>query len=96
MELDALTVVLLGGVAFEGGSGRIRSVLYGLAFVGVLKNGLVILGISPYIQTILVGLTLVIAVGLDRGIQQAVARSIASSARRRQRRYQQELSQTSA
>ncbi len=71
MELDALTVVLLGGVAFEGGSGRIRSVLYGLAFVGVLKNGLVILGISPYIQTILVGLTLVIAVGLDRGIQHA-------------------------
>ncbi len=67
MELDALTVVLLGGVAFEGGSGRIRSVLYGLAFVGVLKNGLVILGISPYIQTILVGLTLGIAVGLDRG-----------------------------
>lgn len=91
MELDALTVVLLGGVAFEGGSGRIRSVLYGLAFVGVLKNGLVILGISAYVQTILVGLTLVLAVGLDRGIQQAVARSIASGARRRQRRYQQEL-----
>ncbi|MFT3798307.1 ABC transporter permease [Microbacterium sp.] len=91
MELDALTVVLLGGVAFEGGSGRIRSVLYGLAFVGVLKNGLVILGISAYVQTILVGLTLVLAVGLDRGIQQAVARSIASSARRRQRRDQQEL-----
>ncbi|MFT4124559.1 MAG: ABC transporter permease [Microbacteriaceae bacterium] len=89
MELSALTVVLLGGVAFEGGSGRIRSVLYGLAFVGVLKNGLVILGISAYIQTILVGLTLVLAVALDRGIQQAVARSIASSARRRQRRAEE-------
>lgn len=89
MELDALTVVLLGGVAFEGGSGRIRSVLYGLAFVGVLKNGLVILGISAYVQTILVGLTLVLAVALDRGIQQAVASSIASSARRRQRRLEQ-------
>lgn len=85
MELSALTVVLLGGIAFEGGSGRIRSVLYGLAFVGVLRNGLVILGISPYIQTILVGLTLVVAVALDRGIQQAVARSIAQSARRRLR-----------
>ncbi len=85
-ELQALTVVLLGGIAFEGGAGRIRSVLYGLVFVGVLNNGLVILGVSPYIQTILVGLTLVVAVGLDRGIQQAVARSIAQSARRRQRR----------
>lgn len=89
MELSALTVVLLGGVAFEGGSGRIRSVLYGLVFVGVLNNGLVILGISAYIQTILVGLTLVLAVALDRGIQQAVARSIASSARRRQRRVEE-------
>lgn len=96
MELDALTVVLLGGVAFEGGSGRIRSVLYGLAFVGVLKNGLVILGISAYIQTILVGLMLVLAVGLDKGIQQAVARSIASSARRRQRRSQQDLQDAGA
>ncbi|MFT4051993.1 MAG: ABC transporter permease [Microbacterium sp.] len=86
MELSALTVVLLGGVAFEGGSGRIRSVLYGLAFVGVLRNGLVILGISAYVQTILVGLTLVLAVAMDHGIQQAVARSVASSARRRQRR----------
>lgn len=85
-ELQALTVVLLGGVAFEGGAGRIRSVLYGLVFVGVLNNGLVILGVSPYIQTILVGLTLVVAVALDRGIQQAVARSIAQNARRRQRR----------
>lgn len=86
MELSSLTVVLLGGVAFEGGSGRIRSVLYGLAFVGVLKNGLVIMGISAYIQTLLVGLTLVLAVALDRGIQQAVSKSIASSARRRARR----------
>ncbi len=85
-ELQALTVVLLGGIAFEGGAGRIRSVLYGLVFVGVLNNGLVILGVSPYIQTILVGLTLVVAVGLDRGIQLAVSRSIAQSARRRQRR----------
>ena len=85
-ELQALTVVLLGGIAFEGGAGQIRSVLYGLVFVGVLNNGLVILGVSPYVQTILVGLTLVVAVGLDRGIQQAVKRSIAQSARRRQRR----------
>lgn len=90
MELSALTVVLLGGIAFEGGSGRIRSVLYGLAFVGVLRNGLVIMGISPYIQTILVGLTLVVAVALDRGIQQAVAQSITRNARRRQRRLRTE------
>ncbi|WP_341728907.1 ABC transporter permease [Brooklawnia sp.] len=76
LEVDALTVVLLGGIAFEGGSGRISGVVYGLAFVGALKNGLVILSVSPYLQTVIVGLTLVAAVMLDRSIQQAVARAI--------------------
>src|SRR5699024_10342531 len=92
-ELQALTVVLLGGVAFEGGSGRIRSIIYGLVFVGVLNNGLVIMGVSPYIQTTLVGLTLVMAVALDKGIQKAVSRSVAQNARRRQRRNGQTSSQ---
>lgn len=82
LEVDALTVVLLGGVAFEGGSGRISGIVYGLIFVGVLKNGLVILGVSAYLQTVLVGLTLVAAVLLDRTIQQAVGRAIATRGRR--------------
>lgn len=82
LEVDALTVVLLGGVAFEGGSGRISSVVYGLAFVGALKNGLVILGVSPYLQTLIVGLTLVAAVALDRSIQRAVARATRRSIRK--------------
>lgn len=82
LEVDALTVVLLGGVAFEGGSGRISGIVYGLIFVGVLKNGLVILGVSAYLQTVLVGLTLVAAVLLDRTIQQAVGRAVATRGRR--------------
>ena len=75
MEVQALTVVLLGGVAFEGGSGRISGVVIGLLFVGVLRNGLVILGVSQFVQTILVGLMLVIAVALDRSMQKVVQRS---------------------
>ncbi|MEV8273059.1 ABC transporter permease [Microbacterium sp. NPDC077184] len=75
MELAALTVVLLGGVAFEGGVGRISGVLSGLLFFGVLKNGLVIAGVSAFLQTVFIGLTLVLAVALDRSIQQAVRRA---------------------
>lgn len=72
MEVQALTVVLLGGVAFEGGVGRISGVVLGLLFVGVLRNGLVIAGVSQFLQTILIGLTLVIAVALDSSIQRIV------------------------
>lgn len=72
LELQALTVVLLGGVAFEGGSGRISGVLAGLLFIGVLQNGLVILGVSAYLKTVFTGAVLVIAVMLDKSIQNII------------------------
>ncbi|WP_244250785.1 ABC transporter permease [Arthrobacter crystallopoietes] len=75
LEMSALTVVLLGGVAFAGGSGRIGGVIAGLLFFGVLRNGLVFLQASPFLQTIIVGLTLVVAVGLDESIQKIVKKS---------------------
>lgn len=82
MELTALTVVLLGGIAFEGGTGRISGVVAGLLFVGVLRNGLVILGVSAYLQTILIGLTLVVAVALDKSIQRVVRSAWQSRAKK--------------
>ncbi|MDR2348886.1 MAG: ABC transporter permease [Bifidobacteriaceae bacterium] len=69
MELTALTVVLLGGVAFEGGYGKISGVVAGLLFVGALRNGLVLLGVSQFLQTVVVGLTLVAAISLDKTVQ---------------------------
>jgi ribose/xylose/arabinose/galactoside ABC-type transport system permease subunit len=71
-ELTSLTVVLLGGVAFEGGSGRISGVVAGLLFVGVLQNGLIILGVSAYLKTVFTGLVLVVAVLMDSTIQKIV------------------------
>lgn len=82
MELTALTVVLLGGIAFEGGTGRISGVVAGLLFVGVLRNGLVILGVSAYLQTVLVGLTLVVAVALDKSIQRIIRSAWQARARK--------------
>lgn len=75
LELEALTVVLLGGVAFVGGIGRITGVLAGLLFFQVLQTGLVFMQASPFLQTIIVGATLIIAVGLDKSIQQIVRKS---------------------
>jgi ribose/xylose/arabinose/galactoside ABC-type transport system permease subunit len=82
MELKALTVVLLGGVSFAGGYGRIGGVAAGLLFVGVLNNGLVILGVSPFIQTVLVGATLVAAVLMDSSIQRFVSAAWANRGKR--------------
>ncbi|WP_017792717.1 ABC transporter permease [Leucobacter salsicius] len=75
LELEALTVVLLGGVAFEGGVGRISGVVAGLLFFRVLRAGLVFLQASPFLQTILVGATLIIAVALDSSIQKMIRKS---------------------
>ena len=75
MEMNALTVVLLGGVAFAGGSGRVSGVVAGLLFYGVLRSGLVFLQASPFVQTVVVGLTLVIAIALDESIQRVVKKS---------------------
>lgn len=75
LELEALTVVLLGGVAFEGGVGRISGVVAGLLFFRVLRAGLVFLQASPFLQTILVGATLIIAVALDSSIQKMIRSS---------------------
>lgn len=78
LELEALTVVLLGGVAFEGGVGRISGVVAGLLFFRVLRAGLVFMQASPFLQTILVGATLIIAVGLDSSIQKMIRKSWAN------------------
>lgn len=75
LELEVLTVVLLGGVAFEGGVGRISGVVAGLLFFRVLRAGLVFMQASPFLQTILVGATLIIAVGLDSSVQRIIRNS---------------------
>ena len=75
MELRALTVVLLGGVGFAGGTGKISGVVAGLFFVGILSNGLVIVGVNEFLQTMAVGVALVIAVTLDGTVRRVVTNS---------------------
>lgn len=65
MELQALTIILLGGVAFAGGRGRIAGVVTAWVFLGVLDNGLTLLNVPPFVQLVASGLALVFAASLD-------------------------------
>lgn len=64
-ELDVLTAVLLGGVAFGGGRGTLFGVLVGVIFLGILTNGLVLMNVFPFVQLVIKGSALVAAAGLD-------------------------------
>jgi len=65
LELQVLTAILLGGVAFTGGRGSLFGVLIGVLFTGVLANGLVVANISPFLSDAVVGGALIGAAALD-------------------------------
>ncbi len=65
-EMDALTAVVIGGTAMTGGKGTIAGTAIGVVFMGVMKNGLDVVGVSPYWQTVAVGAVLIIALLVDR------------------------------
>lgn len=65
LELQVLTAILLGGVAFNGGRGSLWGTLAGILFIGVLDNGLVLINVSPYLASICVGAALVVAAIMD-------------------------------
>ncbi len=65
-ELDVLTAVLLGGIAFSGGRGTMAGVLVGVVFIGLLRNGMLLLNVSFFWQEIATGSALIIAAALDQ------------------------------
>jgi ribose transport system permease protein len=64
-ELDALTACVVGGVSISGGEGKIYNVVIGILLIGVLSNGLVIIGVNEYYQMVIKGLVLLSAVAFD-------------------------------
>ena len=64
-ELNIIAAVVIGGTSLFGGSGGIPGTLIGTILIGVLLNGLVILNVSPYLQQVIVGLIIVLAVAFD-------------------------------
>lgn len=64
-ELTAIAAVVIGGAALTGGRGNIRGTLLGAFVIGFLSDGLVIIGISSYWQTVFTGGVIVLAVLLN-------------------------------
>ncbi|HET7501386.1 MAG TPA: ABC transporter permease [Kofleriaceae bacterium] len=65
-ELDAIAAAVIGGTSLAGGSGSVLGVLIGACIMGVIKNGLVLMKVSSYWQTAIIGVVIVLAVVLDR------------------------------
>jgi len=73
-ELNAIAAVVIGGAALTGGRGNVRGVLIGAFVIGFLNDGLVIVGVSSFWQTLIKGAVIILAVMLDQA-QQKVQRS---------------------
>jgi len=65
LELDAITAVIIGGASFLGGRGRVTNVIAGALIIGVIRNGLDLLDVSPFWQLIAVGSLVIVSLELD-------------------------------
>ena len=79
-ELNAIAAAVLGGTSMSGGRGRIGGTVIGAFVIGILADGLVMMGVSSFWQTVIKGLVIIAAVVVD----QAQQRLQASVALRRQ------------
>ncbi len=64
-ELDAIAACIVGGLSFNGGIGSVGGIIFGTLIFQVIAYGLSFIGINPYLQYIIKGLIIVIAVGID-------------------------------
>ena len=65
-ELDAIAAVVIGGTSLSGGIGRVSGTVIGALLIGVMNNGLDLLGVESYYQQVIKGALIVAAVMLDR------------------------------
>jgi len=64
-EFDVITCVVLGGVSVNGGYGKLSNVLAGVLIIGALTNGMILMNVSSYMQMVVKGIILILAVGFD-------------------------------
>ena len=64
-ELNAIAAVIIGGTSLSGGQGSLVGTLLGAAIIGVLANGLILMGVTDFIRQIVTGLVIILAVVLD-------------------------------
>ena len=64
-ELSAIAASVIGGTSFDGGIGTVGGAVIGALVLGVLRNGLTLLGVQAYWQQILEGMIIIVAVIID-------------------------------
>ncbi len=64
-ELDAIAATVIGGTSLMGGEGTLGGTLIGALIMGVLRNGLNLLGVSSFLQQVVIGSVIIVAVLID-------------------------------
>ncbi len=66
LELDVIASVVIGGASLSGGTGSVFGAVIGALIMATLRNGTQLMGWETYVQEIIIGAVIVLAVGLDR------------------------------
>ena len=64
-ELNAIAAVVIGGTSMYGGRGSMFGTLIGALFLSVVNNGLDLIGVTPFLQRVVIGILIIIAVVMD-------------------------------
>ena len=70
-ELDAIAAVVIGGTSLSGGKGTILGTIIGALIMGVIRNGLNLLNIDPYYQSVVLGIVIILAVLIDQNSEKS-------------------------
>jgi erythritol transport system permease protein len=73
-ELNAIAAAVLGGTSMSGGRGRIGGTIVGAFVIGILSDGLIMMGVSSFWQTVIKGLVIIAAVVIDQAQSKLQAR----------------------
>ena len=82
-ELDVVAACVIGGIAIAGGAGSVGGCVLGALFLGVIKNALPVVGISPFWQLAISGTAIILAVAFNARQSRAPGRIILKSAEAR-------------
>jgi ribose transport system permease protein len=65
-SLDTVTAMALGGIQLAGGSGSVLGIVAGVLMLGLISNGMNLMGVSPFLRAAVTGALLLVAIGLQR------------------------------
>lgn len=75
LEFDVFAAAIIGGASLAGGRGTMIGTLLGAIFLSLVRNGFILLGVSPFAITLAIGLIILLAIGLDRWVTARQERS---------------------